>query len=66
MNPVANPASQDTASDPADQPTRRRTAGEDLEATSRAVLAAHEGRTLEAIDSVRWERRGFLRRLTRA
>ncbi|HEY3050108.1 MAG TPA: hypothetical protein VGJ40_00145 [Gaiellaceae bacterium] len=34
-------------------------------ATSDAVVAAHEGPMTAAIDTVRWVRRGFLRRLTR-
>jgi hypothetical protein len=65
MNPATNPTSLHTASDPADPATDRRSAGEELEATSRAVLDAHDSLTLEAIDSVRWERRGLLQRLTR-
>src|SRR6266540_3933213 len=37
-----------------------------LEATSRAVVAADEAYVQEAIGSVHWERRGLLQRLTRA
>jgi len=35
-----------------------------LEATSRAFLAAHDAHLREATDSVSWERRGWLGRLT--
>jgi hypothetical protein len=34
-------------------------------ATSDAVAAAHDGPVTAALDSVRWVRRGFLRRLKR-
>jgi hypothetical protein len=37
----------------------------DLEATTRAVVAAHDGYGRDAIESVRWERRGLLQRLVR-
>ena len=37
----------------------------ELEATSRAVLAAHEAHIRDATGNVRWERRGILQRLTR-
>jgi hypothetical protein len=36
-----------------------------LDATSRAVLRAHDAHVREATDSVDWERRGWLGRLTR-
>jgi hypothetical protein len=36
---------------------------EHLHATGRAVVAADEAQLRRAIDSVQWERRGFLRRL---
>jgi hypothetical protein len=65
MSPDTNPSSLHTASDPADPATDRRSAGEALEATSRAVLDAHDALTLEAIEGVRFERRGLLQRLTR-
>jgi hypothetical protein len=45
-----------------DQPTRRR---ETLRDTSRAALAADEMHVAEAVESVEWERRGFLQMLTR-
>jgi hypothetical protein len=45
-------------------PTRNVAGG--LETTSRAVLAADEARLTEAIDALRWERRGWLGRLVRA
>jgi hypothetical protein len=35
-------------------------------ATSAAVAAAHDHHVEEAMAKVRWERRGFLRRLTRS
>jgi hypothetical protein len=38
---------------------------EDLEATSRTVLEAHEEHLRTAIASVRWVRRGVLQQLTR-
>ena len=34
-------------------------------ATTDAIVAAHEGPLTAALDSVRWVRRGFLRRLQR-
>ena len=45
-------------------PTRDVTGG--LETTSRAVLAADEARLIEAMNALRWERRGWLGRLVRA
>lgn len=36
-----------------------------LRATDRAIAAAHDTHVREAMSSVRWERRGLLRRLTR-
>ncbi len=36
---------------------------ENLHATGRAVVAADEAQLRRAIDSVQWERRGFLGRL---
>jgi hypothetical protein len=36
-----------------------------LQATTRAVAAADEAYLHDAIESVSWERRGFLQRLTR-
>ena len=38
---------------------------DDLEPTSRTVLAAHEAELQSAIASVRWARRGVLQQLTR-
>jgi hypothetical protein len=38
---------------------------EQLDATTRVVAAAHEAHLREALGSVRWERRGPLRRLVR-
>jgi hypothetical protein len=38
---------------------------EQLDATTRAVAAAHEAYLHEALESVQWERRGPLRRLVR-
>jgi hypothetical protein len=37
---------------------------EQIESTAQAMAAAHEASLREAIDSVDWERRGFLRRLS--
>jgi hypothetical protein len=37
---------------------------EQIESTARAIAAADEASLREAIDSVGWERRGFLRRLS--
>jgi hypothetical protein len=37
-----------------------------LEATAATVAAAHDAHREEAMAKVRWERRGFLRRLTRS
>jgi hypothetical protein len=45
-----------------DHATRRR---EILLDTSRAALAADERHVTEAVESVEWERRGFLQLLTR-
>ncbi len=39
---------------------------EELDATSRAVLAADHAHVQDAITSVHWRRRGILQRLTRA
>jgi hypothetical protein len=39
--------------------------GEQLDATTRLVADAHEAPVREARESVRWERRGPLRRLVR-
>jgi hypothetical protein len=36
-----------------------------LEATDRALAAAHDAHVREAMREVRWERRGLLRRLVR-
>jgi hypothetical protein len=36
-----------------------------LDRTSRAAVAAHDADLRAAIDGVKWERRGFLRVLTR-
>jgi hypothetical protein len=44
---------------------RSQDVSEQLEATSLALLAAHDAHVREATDSVRWERRGWLGRLTR-
>jgi hypothetical protein len=38
---------------------------EQLEATTRAVGAAHDAHVREALESVEWERRGLLGRLAR-
>ena len=38
---------------------------DDMEATARLHLAAEQAPVDEALASVRWERRGLLRRLTR-
>jgi hypothetical protein len=38
----------------------------EMEASARALFAADQADVREAMNSVRWERRGFLRRLTRA
>jgi hypothetical protein len=38
---------------------------EQMEATARALCVAHDAHLQEAMDSVAWERRGFLGRLTR-
>ena len=35
------------------------------EGAARAILAADEGHVRDAIESVKWEERGFLRRLVR-
>jgi hypothetical protein len=45
-----------------DQAARRR---EILRDTSRAAVAADEMHVAEAVESVEWERRGFLQLLTR-
>jgi hypothetical protein len=37
----------------------------DMEASARALAAADNAHVHEAMDSVKWERRGFLQRLTR-
>jgi hypothetical protein len=37
----------------------------ELELTSRAVVDAHDAHVHAATKNVRWERRGFLQRLTR-
>jgi hypothetical protein len=37
----------------------------ELEPTSRAVVDAHDAHVNAATEHVRWERRGFLQRLTR-
>jgi hypothetical protein len=42
-----------------------RDTGMELETTTHAVLAAHEGSGWDAIESVSWERRGLLQRLVR-
>jgi hypothetical protein len=39
---------------------------ENLDQTTQAVLAADAARLTEAIESVKWERRGVLQRLVRA
>jgi hypothetical protein len=45
-----------------DSPVRR---SEILQDTSRAAIAADELHLAEAVESVEWERRGFLQMLTR-
>jgi hypothetical protein len=47
------------------QPVDTRPLAERLEATSHAVAAAHDAHLRQAVDSVRWERRGLLGRLVR-
>ncbi len=37
----------------------------EMQASTRALLAAHDAHVQEAMRSVRWERRGLLQRLTR-
>jgi hypothetical protein len=37
----------------------------DMDASDRALSAAHDAPVHEAMDSVRWERRGLLQRLRR-
>jgi hypothetical protein len=37
----------------------------DMEASTRALVNAHEAHVRDAMSSVRWERRGLLQRLTR-
>lgn len=37
---------------------------EQIDTTAQAMAAVHEASLREAIDSVSWERRGFLRRLS--
>jgi hypothetical protein len=37
----------------------------DMEPSARALFVAHDAHVREAMDSVGWERRGFLQRLTR-
>lgn len=37
----------------------------EMEASTRALFAADQADVREAMDSVRWERRGLLQRLTR-
>ncbi len=39
--------------------------GRQLEASSRAMLAAHDGHATQATESVIWERHGWLGRLVR-
>jgi hypothetical protein len=39
--------------------------GQQLEASSRAMLAAHDAHVTEATESVNWERHGWLGRLVR-
>jgi hypothetical protein len=51
MNPPSQMQSRDVA--------------QQLEATSQAAVAAHDAHLREATDSVRWDRRGWLARLTR-
>ena len=44
---------------------RTQDVAQQLEATSKAALAAHDAHLREATDSVQWERRGWLGRLAR-
>jgi hypothetical protein len=37
----------------------------ELDASARALLAAHDAHVRDAMNSVEWERRGLLQRLTR-
>jgi hypothetical protein len=48
-----------------DGDTRRRSLAQELEPTTAAVAAAHEAHLHQAVDSVKWERRGVLGRLVR-
>jgi hypothetical protein len=41
------------------------TVRDDIEATGRAVVAADQAYLYDAMESVSWQRRGFLQRLTR-
>ena len=45
--------------------TRNRNLSRELEAISHAVIAADEAHLREAIESVHWQRRGWLGRLVR-
>jgi hypothetical protein len=53
------------AATPMHPSTANRATREELEASSRAVIAADQAYAQEAIRSVRWERRGLLQRLVR-
>jgi hypothetical protein len=47
------------------QASRDGTLRRDVEASARALLAADNAHVHQAMNSVDWERRGFLQRLTR-
>ena len=48
----------------ADMAPERRSIRAQLAATSRAMQAADQAHVLEALESVKWERRGLFQRLT--
>jgi hypothetical protein len=54
-----------TSHDNENRPPAIETKQEQTEANVRLLAAAHGAPVKEAMDSVRWERRGFLDRLTR-
>ena len=62
-----HPATQAEAAFRREQTVAPATVGirEQLDATTRAVGAAHDAYLREALESVQWERRGPLRRLVR-
>jgi hypothetical protein len=56
---------REAAIEPAELDVRNGSVLDDLEPTSRTVLAAHEADLQGAIASVRWARRGVLQQLIR-